>query len=200
MFNHLILLCWNTTTEHLEVASCRRAQMFWSSSTTLIRYSPLQQRDTSTGPQQAGCVCRYVLRVGGAAAAATTSATTSAAIAATAATPAVVGVLPSAAAWRMFMDVALTARLKNPWGPKRDEKQLAPDWLKWCLGLSHTPRDRPRSARSAVGARVCSTSHQGEERRGGSGGGGGGVQCRPTVEVGEKFSEGIHCPLTERTA
>lgn len=82
----------------------------------------------------------------------------------------------------------------EPRGLKRDGKQLALDPLKWCLGLSHTPQDPPYPAWSVVGACVCTTSHQGGVC------GGGGEGCGFTVEVGENFSEGIHCPLTGRTA
>lgn len=82
----------------------------------------------------------------------------------------------------------------SPRGLKRDRKQLALGRLKWCLGLPHTPQDPPHSAWSVVGACVCTTSHQGED------GEEGGEVRGLTVEVGENFSEGIHCPLTERTA
>lgn len=74
-----------------------------------------------------------------------------------------------------------------------EEEQETVGSLKWCLGLSHAPQDPPHSAWFAVRACVCTTSHQGAR-----GAGVGGVQL--TVEVGENFSEGIHCPLTESTA
>lgn len=58
MFNHLIPLCWNTTTELLEVLSCQRARMFWS--TSIIRYSVRQWRNTSAGARLHGEACMQI--------------------------------------------------------------------------------------------------------------------------------------------
>lgn len=168
MFNHLIPLCWNTTTEHLEVPSCQRAQMFWSSSTMLIRYSLLQRRNVCTGPQQWGAHAD-ICSVSGAA----------------------VENLPNAAAWRMLWTW--------PWQRART---LRPEEGQETVGSWSTevvPGTFPHASGSSSFSLVCGWSVRlhhftpGERREGGG-------MCRLTVEVGENFSEGIHCPLTERTA
>lgn len=80
--------------------------------------------------------------------------------------------------------------------PLKDRKQLAFDGLKWLPGtFPHA------SGCSSFGAAVSASLHHFTPERGGwRGRAGAGGRCRLTVEVGENFSEGIHCPLTESTA
>lgn len=77
---------------------------------------------------------------------------------------------------------------RKPRGLEWDRKQLALGRLKWCLGLSHTPQDPPHSARSVVGACVCTTSHQGEE------GGGGGGRAGLLSKFEKTFQRGFIAP------
>lgn len=60
MFNHLIPLCWNTTTKLLEVPWSELAQMFLIHLHDIIRYLLFQWRNTPTGPQQWGVQIQYL--------------------------------------------------------------------------------------------------------------------------------------------
>ena len=128
-----------------EAPWCQQAQMFWSTSTMLIRYSPLQWRDVSTGPRLWG-VHADICSVSGARCGGDPTQGKAPFM------------LQHGGCYGYGLDSALSPR-----GLKRDRKQLALGRLKWCLGLSHTPQDPPHSAWSVVGAYVCTTSHQGED-------------------------------------
>lgn len=80
-----------------------------------------------------------------------------------------------------------------PRGLRRDRKRLALGWTEVVPGTFPTRLGilliQPGLRSERV---VCTTSHQEGERE--------GWWWVVLVEVGENFSEGIHCPLTERTA
>lgn len=89
-------------------------------------------------------------------------------------------------------NAALTVH-SDPESQRETGNRLAYAQMKRCMGLSHVPRDVPLPAQFVVEACVCTTLP-------GRGGGGEKEGGSLTVEVRENFSEGIHCPLAERTA
>lgn len=132
MFNHLIPLCWNTTTEHLEVSVSSKCfdlppQRSWDiycfSAETCL------QGPNSEAWMLISVLCLGLLWIS----------------------------FPMplhGGCYGHGLDSAL-----QRCGPEEEQETVGS--LKWCLGLSHTPQDPPHSAWFAVSACVCTTSHQG---------------------------------------
>ena len=174
MFNHLILVCRNTTTKLLEAPWSELAQMFWSTSTISWDIYCSSGETLLQGPNSEACMQIQYLCVSQCA------------------------LIPPKASLRSHysmgdvVEMALTV-CSNP----RAWRGTGNSWLlvDWCCAWDFPTRLGMLFIQPGLWLeRVSAPLHTRERKEGGEG------ARRLAVEVGENFSEGIHCPLAEGTA
>lgn len=168
MFNHLIPLCWNTTTKLLKCRSVSDLKCFEPPPWYNIFIVPVEKQFYK--PPAVWLACRFLLlwKIPPKA------------------------TLHSHCSTEEVVDMALTVR-SNP-GAQRETGNGC--WVTEVVRGTFPHASGCSSFSLVCGWSVCLHHFT----PGGEGGAWEEEEGRLTVEVGENFSEGIHCPSAERTA